>query len=42
MIMPEEDGGAGFEANCLGRVVEMIKEMELSGHAVPERITIKV
>ena len=45
MIMPDNGGGTeedGGDPDALQRVVEMIKEMELCGHAVPERITIKV
>lgn len=44
MIMPDNGGGTEDEEDpdALQRVVEMIKEMELCGHAVPERITIKV
>lgn len=41
-IMPEAGGDAIEDPELLRRVVEMIKEMEFSGHAVPERITIKV
>ncbi len=42
-IMPEGDSGPkAFHPESLKRVVGMIKEMELKGHAVPERITIKV
>ena len=40
-IMPEDDG-AIEDGEIIKRVVEMIKEMEFSGHTVPERITIKV
>ena len=46
MIMPDDKEGGSEEAvtdpDALQKVVEMIREMELSGHAVPERITIKV
>ena len=41
-IMPEAGGDAIEDPELLSRVVERIKEMEFSGHAVPERITIKV
>ncbi len=41
--MPESEGGPkAFHPESLKRVVGIIKEMELKGHAVPERITIKV
>ena len=41
-IMPEAGGDAIDDPELLRRVVDMIKDMEFSGHAVPERITIKV
>merc|ERR1719211_502942 len=41
-IMPESGGDAIEDPELLKRVVDMIKDMEFSGHAVPERITIKV
>ena len=44
MIMPDGEDAAPSDSDpeALQRVVEMIRDMELSGHAVPERITIKV
>ena len=48
IIMPEDDGPSAprdsseSDPDALQRVVEMIREMELSGHTVPDRITIKV
>lgn len=41
-IMPESGGDAIEDPELLQRVVDMIKDMEFSGHSVPERITIKV
>jgi len=41
-IMPEGGGDAIDDPELLRRVVDMIKDMEFSGSAVPERITIKV
>jgi len=41
-IMPENGGDAIEDPVLLRKVVDMIKNMEFSGHAVPERITIKV
>lgn len=39
-IMPEE--GDSVESAVLQKVVALIKELEFSGHAVPERLTLKV
>ena len=39
-IMPE--AGGTLKPEALMKVVGMIKEMELKGHSVPERITIRV
>ena len=41
-IMPETGGDAIEDPELLQRVVDMIKDMECCGRAVPERITIKV
>ena len=40
-IMPDEDMSL-CSKDALQKVVGMIKEMELKGHVIPERITIKV
>ena len=40
-IMPEDGSDEITDPQILGKVVKMIKEMELNGHAIPERITIK-
>jgi len=48
IIMPDDPGSpiprdsSESDPDALQRVVEMIREMELSGHAVPDRITVKV
>jgi len=41
LIMPDDEA-KGFKPDSIRKVADMIKTMELSGHAVPERITIKV
>jgi hypothetical protein len=40
--MPESGGDPIDDPELLQRVVEMIRDMECSGIAVPETITIKV
>ena len=41
-IMPETASATSMKPDALMRVVGMIKDMELNGHAIPERITIRV
>jgi hypothetical protein len=41
-IMPEAGGDSIDDPELLQRVVEMIRDMECSGIAVPETITLKV
>ena len=41
-IMPEAGGDSIQDPELLQRVVDMIKDMECCGHAIPERITITV
>lgn len=41
-IMPTEDTNVEPDPEMLQRVIDMIHEMEFSGRAVPERITMKV